>query len=103
MFQSSSNWDDFVPNVCDARGDFHSEVDHLPHDSAHLLNRFLRYGAPGECKGNPCTFAQKADALTRGPSQSARKHIPFLRQEFVDIIQKDRWTFLPSRLVLNEL
>jgi hypothetical protein len=40
--------------------------------------------------------------LTRGPHQSASKHIPFLRQEFVDMIHKGQWTVLLARLVLHE-
>jgi hypothetical protein len=55
------------------------------------------------CSGTPWSFTQKAAALARGPHQSARQHIPFLLQEFVDTIRKGQWTFLPARLVLNEL
>jgi hypothetical protein len=53
--------------------------------------------------GNPWSFAQKAAALTRGPHQSALLHIPFLRQEFVDMIRKGQGTLLPAQLVLNDL
>jgi hypothetical protein len=55
------------------------------------------------CSGTPWSFAQKAAALTRDPHQSARQHIPFLRQEFLDMIRKGQWTLLPAKLVLNEL
>jgi hypothetical protein len=103
LYQNSDSWDDFVPKVRDSRGDFHPKVGTLPHPAAHLLNRFRLGGAPVTCKGTPWTFAQKAAALFRGPHQSAAKHIPFLRQEFVDMIRKGQWTLLPARLVLNEL
>jgi hypothetical protein len=53
--------------------------------------------------GTTWTFAQEAVNLTRGPRHSARQHIPFLHQEFVDMIRKGQWTLLPARLVLNEL
>jgi hypothetical protein len=42
-------------------------------------------------------------ALTRGPNQSVRQDIPFLCQEFVDMIRKGQWALLPARLVLHEL
>jgi hypothetical protein len=103
LFVNSASWNDFVPKVRDSRGDFNPLVEKIPHPSAHLLNRFRINGAPVACKGLPWSFAQKAAALTRGPHQSARKHVPFLRQEFVDIIRKGQWTLLPARLVLNDL
>jgi hypothetical protein len=103
LFKSSASWDEFVPKVRDARGDIHPNVGQVPHPVAHLLNRFCISSAPVACSGTPWTFAQKSAALTRGPRQSARQHIPFLRQEVVDMIHKGQWTLLPARLVLNEL
>jgi hypothetical protein len=103
LYLNSSSWEEFVPKVRDARGNFHPVVGTIPHPSAHLLNCFQIGGAPVACSGTPWSFAQKAAALTRGPHQSARQHIPFLRQEFVDMIRKGQWTLLPARLVLNEL
>jgi hypothetical protein len=103
LFQSSATWDEFVPKVRDARGDFHADVGRIPHPAAHFLNRFRIGGAPVICQGEPWNFAQKAAALARGPHQSANQNIPFLRQEFVDMIRKGQWTLLPARLVLNEL
>jgi hypothetical protein len=55
------------------------------------------------CSGTPWSFAQKAEALTRSPHQSALQHIPFICQEFVDMIRKGQWTLLPARLVLDDL
>jgi hypothetical protein len=103
LYNTSDSWDDFVPKVRDSRGDFHQHVGKIAHPAAHLLNRFRLGGAPVTCKGTPWTFAQKAAALFRGPHQSANLHIPFLRQEFVDMIRKGQWTLLPARLVLDEL
>jgi hypothetical protein len=103
LYLDSSSWEEFVPKVRDAREDFHPKVGTIPHPSAHFLNRFRIGGAPVACSGTPWSFTQKAAALTRGPHQSARQHIPFLRQEFVDMIRKGQWTLLPARLVLNEL
>jgi hypothetical protein len=77
-------------------------VGHIAHPAAHILNRLRCSGASVTCQGTQWTFAQKAATLTRGPHQSASKHIPFLRQEFVDTIHKDQWTVLPARLVLHE-
>jgi hypothetical protein len=103
LFLDSSTWEDFVPKVRDTGGDFATTVGKIPHPSAHLLNRFRIGGDPVACSGTHWSFAQKAAALTRGPHQSSRQHIPFLRQEFVGMIRKGHWTFLPARLVLNEL
>jgi hypothetical protein len=103
LYLDSSSWEAFVPKVRDVRGDFHPKVGTIPHPAAQLLNRFRIGGAPVACSGTPWSFAQKAAALTRGPHQSARQHIPFLLQEFVDIIRKCQWTLMPDRLVLNEL
>jgi hypothetical protein len=103
LFKTSSSWDEFVPKARDAWGDFHPNVGQVPHPAAHLLNRFRLSGAPVARSGTPWTFTQNAAALTRGPHQSARQHIPFLRQEFVDMIRKGQWTLLPVRLVLNKL
>jgi hypothetical protein len=61
------------------RGEFHPDVGKVPHPAAHLINCFRIAGTPFTCRGVPWTFAQKAAALTRGPHQSARQHLPFLR------------------------
>jgi hypothetical protein len=103
LFQGSTSWDEFVQKNRNAHGDFYPDVEKIPRPSAHLLNRFRISGAPVACSGSPWTFTQKAAALTRGHNQSANKHIPFLTQEFVDMIRKGHQTLLPARLVLNEL
>jgi hypothetical protein len=38
-FNSSNTWAEFVGKCKDPRGDLHSNVQHLPHRAAHLLNR----------------------------------------------------------------
>jgi hypothetical protein len=78
-------------------------VGKVPHPAAHLLNRFRIGGAPVSCSGTLWSFARKAAALTRGPHRSVKQHIPFLRQEFVDVIRKGYCTLSHARLVLNEL
>jgi hypothetical protein len=103
LYLAKSTWEEFVPKVRDLIGDFHPEVGKIPHPVSHLLNRFRLGGAPVACSGTPWSFAQKSVALTCGPHQSARQHVPFLWQEFVDMIGKGQWTLLPVRLVLDEL
>jgi hypothetical protein len=103
LFLDSSIWEEFVPKVRDDHGDNHPAVGKAPHPAAHLLIRFRIRGAPVARSGTTWTFAQEAVNLTRGPRHSARQHIPFLHQEFVDMIRKGQWTLLPARLVLNEL
>jgi hypothetical protein len=102
QYEASSSLEHFVTAMRDPRGDFNPHVGHIAHPAAHLLNRLRCSGAPVNCQGTQWMFAQKAAALTRGPHQSASKHIPFLRQEFVDMIHKGQWTVLPARLVLHE-
>jgi hypothetical protein len=102
QYQASPSFEHFVKAMRDPRGDLSPQVGHIAHPASHLLNRLRCSGAPVTCQGTQWTFAQKAAALTRGPHQSASKHIPFLRQEFVDMIHKGQWTVLPARLVLHE-
>jgi hypothetical protein len=87
QYQASPSLEHFVKAMRDPRGDFNPHVGHIAHPAAHLLNRLRCSGAPVTCQGTQWTFAQKAAALTRGPYQSASKHIlvPFLRQEFVPV------------------
>jgi hypothetical protein len=42
------------------------------------------------------------EALFQGPHQSALRNVTFLRKEYVDIIHKGQWVFLPASLVLDE-
>jgi hypothetical protein len=103
QYEVSPSLEHFVKAMRDPRGDFNPHVGHIAHPAAHLFNHLRCSGAPFTCQGTQWTFAQKAAALTRGPHQSASKYIPFLRQEFVDMIHKGQWTVLPERLVLHEL
>jgi hypothetical protein len=103
LFMESSTWDEFVPKVRDARGDFHLAAGKVPHPSVHLLNQFRIVGVPVSCSSTPWSFSQKETALTHGPHQSARQRIHLLRQDFVDMIRKGKWIFPPARILLNEL
>jgi hypothetical protein len=102
QYEASPSLEHFVKAMRDPRGDFNQHVGHIAHPAAHLLNHLRCSGAPVTCQGTQWTFAQKAATLTRGPHQSASKHIPFHRQEFVDMIHKGQWTVLPAILVLHE-
>jgi hypothetical protein len=102
QYVASPSLEHFVKAMRDPHGDFNPHVGHIAHPAAHLLNRLRCSGTPVTCQGTRWTFTQKAAALTRGPHQSASKHIPFLRQEVVDMIHKGQWTVLQARLVLHD-
>lgn len=93
-------WQAFVATTRDPINDFHPEVGTLPHSAAPLLDSLRTEGAPAHV--TPAwTQGQRAAALARGAHKSAKDNIPFLREEFTDMIRKGQWTLLPARLVIN--
>jgi hypothetical protein len=66
-----------------------------------MLNRLRVSGATVATKFARRTLKHKLAALARGSHQSAKQHVDFLCGEFVDMIQKGQWIFLPSKLLLN--
>jgi hypothetical protein len=59
----SKSWSEFVNKCKDPRGDLHSEVLHLPHRAAHLLNRLRVSGATVATNSAPWSLQQKLSAL----------------------------------------
>ena len=102
-FEQSSNWDQYIQQSRDPVGDFHPDVAHLEHPAAHLLSRLSKVGAPVCMASPPWEQERRDEALRRGPHKSAKEHIDFLREEFVDMILKGHWSLLPARLLSNEL
>jgi hypothetical protein len=99
--KQSSSREDFLGRSQSPEGDLHPDVEKLPHRAAHLLSRRVS-GAPIVTKSAPWTRQQKRDALRRGPPQSARQYVDFLRKEYVDMIRKGQLVLLPARLILGE-
>lgn len=98
--KDSTSWKDFFLRQRDDRNDW-GAVEELQHDARHLLTHYKKHGVPVVMHGKPWNKGQKAAALERGPHQSAKEHIPFLREEFCDMIEKGHWVLLPADLVID--
>jgi hypothetical protein len=101
-YEPASTWGKFVVQCRDPKGDFHPEVQHLPHCADHLLDTLQRSGATVWIKTEPWSRQRKDEVLKRGSHQSALLHTDFLCEELVYIIHKGQWVLLPTRLVLDE-
>lgn len=102
-FQLAPSWAAFEASTRDPINDFHPEVGALPHPAATLMERLRTEGARSIAKGPPWSTEQLHDAVTRGAHKSAKDHIPFLREEFTDMLQKGYWTLLPAHLLVGRV
>ena len=103
LFELASTWEEFASALRGTRSEFHSQVASLPHPAASLLAELSDVGASVETS-TPCwNDGRKTAAMSRGPHKSARDHIEFLRQEFVDMINRGQWTILPARLLSDTI
>jgi hypothetical protein len=50
----------------------------------------------------PWSLHQKLTDLARGSHQSARQHVEFLCEEFIEIIKEGHWVMLSALLLLYE-
>ena len=100
-FRASSNWNEFYARRRHLRNDL-GAVEHLPHTASHLLSRYKTAGVPVSMHTRPWNRGKKIACLERGPHQSAKEHIPFLREEFCGMINKGHWVVLPASLLLDE-
>jgi hypothetical protein len=103
LYNSCTTWEQLVTLLHGTKGDFHEDVSKIPHQATDLLARFHISGAPVTLSTSPWSQERKLDALLWGPHQSTYQNIPFLGQEFVDIIHKGQWILLPASLVLSDL
>jgi hypothetical protein len=101
-YHKAASWEDFLESSRDPHGDLSLDVKQLPHRAAHLLDRLRLTGAPVVTKNEPWSLAKKILALNMGPHASAINHVEFLRDKFVNMIDKGQWVVLPARLVLNK-
>lgn len=99
-FKAANSWGSFIRGAR-GRGDLHPDVGKLNHPAAHLLSRYQKSGTPAVISSCPWTPDRLKKALQRGPHQSAKNGISFLREEYADMMDKQQWTVLPAHLVLG--
>lgn len=97
-FRAASSYEEYIRTIR-GRGDLHPDVGMLPHPAAQLLSRYQKIGTPAMMQNGPWSSERIDEALIRGPHKSAKLGVPFLRDEFADMIKKQQWTVLPAALV----
>ena len=100
-FLASTTWSQFFDLQRDPRGDW-GDVGRLDHPAAQLLELYRKQGVPVQMTTPQWDMGRRLAALQRGPHKSAKEHIPFLREEYVDMIKKGHWVLLPARLLLPQ-
>ena len=98
-FLEAKSWEQFADTCRDPASDFHPAVGRLQHPAAPLLEQLRTVGVAVNLDAPTWTRGRRAAALARGSHKSAKEHIPFLREEYVGMIQKGHWTVLPARLL----
>ena len=96
---ASSSWESFVGSQRH-KSDLSDNVRQIPHPAAHFLDQLRKKGAPVVLKTPPWSKRQRRSAIQRGSHKSGKEHLPFLHQEFVDMIRKGHWILLPSEVVI---
>ena len=76
------------------RDDF-PETFNFRHPSANLLKTYKHRGAPIKLHTVPWSQKHIKAAMDRGAHKSCYEHLPFLEDEFVDMINKSQWIVLP--------
>ena len=79
-------------------GDF-SSLHNVHHPARRLLQLYKHHGAPVKFSTPPWTRLHVQRALRRGPHRSCYDHLPFLNEEFIDMINKGQWIVLPHSAV----
>ena len=98
QFRAAGSWIAFLDAVREPT-DLTSTVGDIAHPAGPLLDQLGKVGAPVVMNGDPWSSERIEAALKRGPHQSAKEHVAFLRDEFRDMILKGHWIVLPARLV----
>lgn len=91
----SLGWEAFVKSKR-GRGDI-GLLD-KPHPANRLLQHYKNHGAPVRFSTPDWTSDQLLAAVDRGPHRSCEKNVEFLKEEFIDMIQKGQWVVLPFRV-----
>jgi len=74
-------------------GDF-ADLSGLPHPAKRILQHYKSHGAPVKFKTCAWTKSQICAAIIRDPHQSCHEHFDFLKEELVDMINKEQWIIL---------
>ena len=99
-FLTSHTWNEFFDRQRDPRGDW-GDVESIAHPARHLLLHYKHKGVPAKLQSARWTPGRKLAALHRGPHQSAKDNVAFLREEFQGMMQKGHWALLPARLLID--
>jgi hypothetical protein len=76
-----------------------ASLTNVHHPARRLLHLYKHRGAPVKFATPPWTRHQVQRALRRGPHKSCYKHLDFLNEEFIDMINKGQWIILPYSAV----
>ena len=100
LFCCANSFEDFISQV---RGpsDLHEQVHLLDHPAAELLGLYRDRGVDFRTGAQDWDQDHVSRVIERGAHRSATEHLAFVRQEFVDFIQKRYWIVLPASDVMN--
>jgi len=71
-------------------------LDDVHHPAKRLLKLYKHRGAPVKFATKPWSRQRINQAIKRGPHKSALEYLEFLKEEFVDMIEKGQWIVLPA-------
>ena len=69
------------------------------HPARQLLDFYKKRGGPIKMSTKAWSRERIDEALQQGAHKSCQEHIGFLREEFIDMIQKGQWVVLPVKAV----
>jgi hypothetical protein len=93
-------WSKFV-TLKRGESDFHPQVGRVKHRAGRLLNHLRQQGASVVLKTPAWSEERLQETLNRGPHKSSHEHSDFLREEFVDFINRSQWVILPLKTLRN--
>jgi hypothetical protein len=96
------NWEWYI-QMFRTRSHFHPDVGTIDHPAAQFLDHLRTNGAPIRMQDENWTHALIQDRAARGPHQSTKAHVDFVRDEMADFNDKSFWTVLPLEAVQNLL
>ena len=99
-YRASKSWEEFFDRQRDPTGDW-GPVETINHPASHLLQHYRNHGVPAKVKTRPWSKGKKEAALARGPHKSAKEHLHFLKEEYIDMIKKGHWVLLPAAELLD--
>ena len=98
-FNKHGAWGPFAASQRGNKADISASVHHLNHPASSLLQHLRSHGAPIPMSTRPWSSTQRDNAIRRGPHKSAKEAVDFVREEFLDFMNKRFWNILPYRLI----